>query len=207
MLSEKEILTMQNRQFAAESALRYFKEVKSVNSPNIPDKVCELYPQHERGSNWDHLIVDQYREKYPLSIMRAIFCSLKTGTGRCFEKASICYSSIACNPRIITNSSVIICDLIDYDHTFILITGKFIKNLFYKTLKDLSVCTMVLDAWTEDWYFPNLDSITEYRYNLRHIADPWQEEIRNLCKHSEFKQNDIPLEADVDSDPKCRPYY
>ena len=59
-------------------------------------------------------------------------------------------------------------------------------NAIPKGFDDFSGTTMVLDCWTEDWYFPNLDLITKFIFDLDILPNQWQQQIRTLYKDQLF---------------------
>ncbi len=89
-----------------------------------------------------------------------------TGTskmGNCGEKAELCYFC-AQNATSFTEKCYLI-HCTNYDHAFVIVTS----NAIYQpddtfSLSDLEKLALVVDGWTEDWYFPNLGWLETVRY-------------------------------------------
>ncbi len=177
MLTIQDINTMKQRKLAVLSALKFFTDVKDVKSSNIPGF------ESDEASD----IITAYRADYGISIMSYFVNAVRTGVGNCTELSAIVYASLSGNPRLINNSTVTVCGL-PTDHAIIIVTEKYgaMPLLSWHKLDELSRTTMVVDPWTRDWYFPNLDPTTVCRYGLytMSLLTPWQIHIRNVCKTS-----------------------
>lgn len=152
---------MHHRKIAAQSALKFFTDIKNIRSTNIPG--CEDL------KGWN--IIKEYRDKKHVdSAIDAFLDSAKSGYGNCGEKAAIVFTSLSRNPRLIPNSFVYLAAIAS-DHMFVVITDKGICNLRgYQKLNSLSLTTLVVDGFTEDWYFPNVDTLTEYATGFMNIT-------------------------------------
>ena len=183
-MTEEEIHKTMERKHAAQSALKFFTAIKKVESPNLG------------GSQTFHdfkacMTVNYYRAMCDNKwiVTQSAANAARAGVGCCCEKMSICYTSLASNPRLIGNSSVIMCSTGDFEHAYIVVTDLDIggKNTFY--IRQLSITTMVVDGWTEDWYFPNLSNYDTFINNLLNIPNAMQYRIRNETKGRELKRN------------------
>jgi len=176
MLSAQDVLIMQARKKAAISALKFFDDVKNVISPNLPG--------FESYQVMADPIINAYRDEHPVSVIASFSDAVSTGYGNCCEQVGIVYASLSGNPRIIHNSVVAQCELAS-DHEMIIVTDPYAPMSFmgWRKLNELSRTTMVVDPWTRDYYFPNIDLIPEYLYDLGTTAalTSWQREIRAEC--------------------------
>ncbi len=171
-----EINKMKQRNKAGKCALKFFKDVVHVKSTNLVT-----------SSKWHNSEADYalefYRKWHDDWIVTQVFeDAARTGVGNCGEKMAICHSSLASNPRISHNSFVTMCKLVHVDHVVVLVTENDIrnKNSFY--LRDLSKATMIVDGWTEDYYFPNLSIVNRYRFSLGKTPNPVQLFMRSRVK-------------------------
>ena len=180
MLTASDVNNMKQRKIAALNALKFFTDIKDIKSSNT------------QGFNYpiENDIIGAYRKQRPRSIMGSFADAAKTGAGNCAELSAIVYASLFGNPRIIDNSMVAICHL-EVDHTIVLVTDKYapLSIIGWNNFNKFSQTTMVVDPWTRDCYFPNLDPILAYAYSLDTIPllTPWQIEIRKWCKTSKFR--------------------
>jgi hypothetical protein len=177
--------------------LKFFTAIKKVESPNLG------------GSQTFHdfkacMTVNYYRAMCDNKwiVTQSAANAARAGVGCCCEKMSICYTSLASNPRLIDNSSVIMCMDWLFGHAFIVVTDLDIddKNLFY--MSELNNTTMIVDGWTEDWYFPNLSNYDTFRNYLLNIPNATQYRIRNEIKGHELKKIHHPLFHPKKEDPR-----
>ncbi|MCK5819966.1 MAG: hypothetical protein KAH18_12175 [Psychromonas sp.] len=177
---------MRARKHAGQSALRFFKEIVSVRSPNlIHQLLCNKTSSRDT--------IRAYRNGTTDSIIQAFENAAKSGIGQCREKADICYLGLSVNPTLIEHSTVMLCQSFNIDHVFVLITDKDVENPSSMHLCELSQTTMIVDGWTEDWHFPNLDLITAYTNHLGRIPNPAQLKSRlDVKRNGMFKLN-IPM--------------
>lgn len=196
MLTDQDILIIENRKIAAQSSLKFFKYIVPVRSINTPDALLD---QNERRTTIDRAVLKDYRDKckYKPSLMKEASYAIKTGVGNCREKVFICYTSLSCNPRLTGNSEVIMCAIDATDHAFLLITDKINPFLtspsIYQRIEYFSSTTIIVDPLALDWYFPNLNSYTESRYKLGSMTTEFQENNRTQCKNNEFRKFIIPM--------------
>jgi hypothetical protein len=157
------------RNIAGESALKFFKGMVQVKSTTL------LTSGHWRNYK-DQDVINFYREGWieEGGVTQVFEDAARTGLGNCFEKAAICFSSLASNPRILYNSFIIICGLANQNHSIVLVTEHDISNKHSFYLRDLSKATMIVDGWTEDYYFPNLSAFERYRFNVGKSPNPVQ---------------------------------
>ncbi len=177
MLTASDVNNMKQRKLAVLSALKFFTDVKDVKSSNI------LGFESDEASD----IINAYREDCARSVISFFANAASTGVGNCVELVAIVYASLSGNPRLLHNSMVGVCEL-SGDHAIIIVTEKYGAMPFFSwhKLDELSRTTMVVDPWTRDWYFPNLDPTTVCAHGLytMSLLTPWQIHIRNVCKTS-----------------------
>jgi hypothetical protein len=170
MATAAQIKLMKARRDAAKSALMYFKKIKGVRSTNNPFAFT---------TDNDQNTLDGYRDDSNRSntIMQSFEDASRTGLGNCDEKARICYASLIGNPRITGNSNVTHAESVGYDHIYVLVTDAPVQPAV--NLNTLGVTAMVVDGWTEDWYFPNLSWLAAVRNGLTHgVPNPRQTYVR-----------------------------
>jgi tRNA(Ile2) C34 agmatinyltransferase TiaS len=71
------------------------------------------------------------------------------------------------------------CFLKHSDHTIVLVTEHDIRDQYFFYLRNLSKATMIVDGWTEDYYFPNLSAFERDRFNAGKTPNPVQLFIRS----------------------------
>jgi hypothetical protein len=76
------------------------------------------------------------------------------------------------------------CLLKNENHAFVLVTETNVINQYFFYLSDLSRTTMIVDGWTEDYYFPNLSAFERDRFNLGATPNPLQLFVRCKAKRS-----------------------
>ena len=114
---------MYQRNIAGESALKFFKGMVQVKSTTL------LTSGHWRNYK-DQDVINFYREGWieEGGVTQVFEDAARTGLGNCFEKAAICFSSLAVNPRILHNSFITMCRLVHGDHVLALVTEQDIRN-------------------------------------------------------------------------------
>ncbi|MCK5817669.1 MAG: hypothetical protein KAH18_00145 [Psychromonas sp.] len=175
-MTDKEYTILHHRQAAAESALRFFTEKKIIPS-SIPGP----------GSYRAAQAIGKYRADTLPTVMGRFNDAAKTGAGNCSEQSFIVFASLSRNPRLLPNSFVYVADLKYADHTFVVITDKGACNISgLNSLSRLSGGTLVVDPWTNDLYFPNLDIITASSLGFMHRPKTgFQFDVREICKYFE----------------------
>ncbi|MCK5819137.1 MAG: hypothetical protein KAH18_07755 [Psychromonas sp.] len=185
MATEEEIRIMEIRKHAAECTLRFFSEIRPVKSNNIPFHChCEDLDFEENKA-----LLEDFRDNNPnYHISTMMEYSTLSGLGNCGEKAAICYCSLYSNPTFISNSSVSLAQFIEYDHGCVVVSDPKLKRGRPLEMKNLGITTMVVDGWTEDWYFPNLDMYTALLNNLAHFPSPFQLVMRQRAKYGTLER-------------------
>jgi hypothetical protein len=171
-----QLTLMKARRDAAKSALKFFKKIKGVRSTNNPFAFT---------TNNDHQNLTNYRRNNPDSVVQSFEDAVRTGLGNCDEKGRMCYAALVSNPRIHENSTVTLCEAINYDHVFVVVTDAPFANPV--NLSDLDVTTMVVDGWTEDWYFPNLGVTAAILNGLANVPNPRQLYVRIQIRAHTFQ--------------------
>jgi hypothetical protein len=170
MASEAEIQVMKARRDAAKSALRFFKDIKGVRSTNNPFAGTTAEDQrtmnaYRRDRNRENTFAQSFED------------AARTGLGNCDEKARICYASLIGNPRLQGNSIVTHAESVNYDHIYVVVSDEALEP--QSNLSTLGKTVMIVDGWTEDWYFPNLSWGSAVRNGLTHgVPNPRQTYVR-----------------------------
>ena len=184
MLTLIEIATMRARKNAAKGALRFFKHIVPVKSPNKLS--CYIGRLSARmsiflcGAEEQQNIIEGYREEGYISIMDSFNDAVRTGLGNCMEMAAICYAGLAGNPAIIHNSVVTFCKVVDHDHSVVIVSDAGLGSQSNVRIRDLGKTAMVVDGWSHDWYFPNLDTRSAYLNHLYNFPNLRQFSIRHM---------------------------
>ena len=184
MLTPEEITTMRTRKNAGKGALRFFKKIAPVKSANSIS--CYMGCNLNVLMCWQlrqQRIIDDYRGEGWTSIMDSFSDAIRTGLGNCQEKASICYAGLADNPALINNSVVTLCAVENNDHVIVLLSDAALVAKSSVRIRDLGKTAMVVDGWTHDWYFPNLDILSAFSNHLDNIPTPRQFSIRYGVMH------------------------
>ena len=177
-LSNVQIEVLKRRKNAAKSALRYFTDKKSVKSTNNPFAFT---------TDRDQDTLDDYRDDPDTenSIAQSFEDASHYGIGNCDEKGRICYASLQSNPLIASpHSYVTLLEAIDYDHVFVMVAD--IPITGRSQLKALPDTTMIVDGWTQDWYFPQLPWTTAKWYGFSNIPNPRQLYVRTQIEKHDF---------------------
>lgn len=176
MPTPTELALMTSRRKAAHSATKFFKKIKSVRSTNNPFAFT---------TPTDQLTLNQYRNNNPDTIVQAFDDAAGTGIGNCDEKGRICYAALRSNPTILQNSHVSLVEAVNYDHVFVVVADAQVAAA--TDLQQLGVTAMIVDGWTEDWYFPNINVITAKLNSLGNTPNPRQLYVRIMIEKHQFQ--------------------
>ncbi len=174
-MTPEEIHKMMSRKHAAQNVLKFFKEIKSITNPDLrsgqdyedPDASAML----NSNGNMSQWVVTQSAAE-----------EARVGIENGCEKTSICYTSLASNPMLTDNSSVIMFHPGTSDYSCLLITDKDIGNKDPFYMRELSNTTIVADVWSDDWYFPNLSAYDTFINNLVNLPSHLQYIFRRQIK-------------------------
>jgi hypothetical protein len=168
-----QIKLMKTRRDAAKSALRFFKDIKGVRSTNNPFDFTTVE---------ENRAFTNYRRNNPNTITQRVEDAMRTGIGNCDQKARICLTSLMSNPLLVGNSTITLSESDNYDHVFVVVTDEPFEGLV--NLRNLGKTAMIVDGWTEDWYFPNLSLGTALVNRLTYVPNPRQIYVRiQLAAH------------------------
>jgi hypothetical protein len=183
---------LRRRRAAAVSALRYFTDNKSIKSPNNPfafvseKKGDVLYDYRDVNNEEDNNTIVQAFEDASLYRL-----------GNCDEKARILYMSLRGNPRLTTGdgsaSTVSLVASDGYDHVFVIVADDPVPARPTTTLKSMPETTMIVDGWTEDWYFPRLSWTAARRFGLSNVPNPRQLYVRTQIERHPFALHGVRL--------------
>ena len=97
---------------------------------------------------------------------------------------------------MLKNNSFVSLALYPYgDHNFVIVSDFELSIGEEFHMRNLPRTTMIVDGWTEDWYFPNLDSFTMYTNNLGSFPNPIQYVVRLGMHRHWIKKSCKPLSA------------
>ena len=165
---------------SAKKALRYFKQIKSVKSPNNPFAMVSKRDQ----DNFYDVIRPTMN-----TVVDSMDKASEHGLGNCDEKGKICYLALASDPMLRGSGSYpTLCSAIDYDHVFVVVTNFELGFDSPTNLGGLGLTAMVVDGWTEDWYFPNTDILTTKHYGFGNTPNPRQLVVRCNIKSHNFER-------------------
>ncbi|MCK5818789.1 MAG: hypothetical protein KAH18_05945 [Psychromonas sp.] len=182
MVTDEELKLMYTRKHAAQSALRFFTDIVNVKSTNACCP-CEYTNAEEEA------LLGRERDKVPNATAEQMMkYSTLVGYGNCSEKAAICFCSLSCNPLLSGNSVATLARMPHQDHLFIIVSDFEMVVGQEIDIRNLCRTTMVVDGWTEDWYFPNLgwyttlsNALTPFP-SLNQLAGRAQISILKVCK-------------------------
>ncbi|MEM7210385.1 MAG: hypothetical protein AAF479_00615 [Pseudomonadota bacterium] len=170
------------RKLAAKSALRIFDHhgIRSANDPmewkrteNMPAWVGDLAGQDRA---WGY--VKTYRSG-PDNMAQGLENALRTGYGNCHEKGQMCYTSLKSNPRL-GGHCVTLMTSNGYDHVFVVVSD--VQPQDHISLDQIGHRAMIVDGWTQDWYFPNVGYPTAINYYCVNMPNARQKYVRNQIK-------------------------
>ncbi|MRT15239.1 hypothetical protein GJV07_23570 [Enterobacteriaceae bacterium RIT711] len=174
MISEQQRQLMRMRLNVAKSTFKFFDEHK-IRSPNsMTHHFFKMRHPYQHREN--KITIDNYRENTACngSILTSFHNAALTKLGNCQEKACICYSSLCGNPILLNNSEksyVSLCHGVEYDHVLVIISDNPITR--YSMINTLGVTALIVDAWTNDLYFPNSPL-----FEFKNIPNPVQSRVR-----------------------------
>lgn len=191
MPTDAELAIMKIRKNAAVGALKFFTDIHSVKSLNNP---------FVRVTDAELSLFKDQRENYANTIMDYFDGSVTNGLGNCDEKARVCMCGLQSHALFQTpqgpNSFVTLCSTVrfGYDHVFVIVADKpvhFSRNGV--ALDSLGLTAMVVDGWTEDWYFPNLNWFIAKWYSLSNTPYPRQMYVRAKITKHKLRRWKVPL--------------
>ncbi len=172
-----EIRKLQDRKHAATSALKFFKDIVPVKNANIVNPFASITTLDDKN----------YQRTTNCSVIQLFENAARTRVGNCSEKVAICYAALLRNPIIIRHSYVTICHSHAFNYEFIMIYDKNpTLNHRQLSVKDFDYTAMIVDPWSNDWYFPNLDTMRAFTNNLVNIANIFQARSRFQVTHFPF---------------------
>ncbi len=143
-MTPEEIYKMEIRKIAAQSALKFFTDIKKVERSTMDSRELSW-----RIAAYD--IIDEYRCHNPEEyIMQRFEDAARTGLGNCGEKAAICYASLINNPRLLGNSFITMASVDDMDDAIVIVTEVNMRGVGSLRTAQLSKTTLIVDGWTED---------------------------------------------------------
>lgn len=209
-LTHDQLECMRVRKNAARSAIKFFKDIKPIRSANNPfdrlskSKKDKFY--ENRNDYVDRVVTDKdgtqhyktkfltdkkgtaWREVDADSIVGSNIQAIETGMGNCDEKGRICFAALSGHPllkRPPAKSEVTLVTAHKYDHVFVVISD--IPFYGLTSLSTLGPTTMVVDGWTQDWYFPNI-SVFDAKFNaLGNTPNPRQAKVRHSVSKHRFQ--------------------
>ena len=103
--------------------------------------------------------------------------------GNCGEKASV-FGTLASRDRRITGSHIYRCYFDPYEHQIAIMTvlDNLLVGTTNLTLGDFGPDAIVLDGWTEDWWFPNVGKFDRHRYHLCRAGTLFARKVRGSSK-------------------------
>jgi hypothetical protein len=173
---------MRSRKGAAQSAIKFFTGVRQVKSANNP---FDMLSDAQINNFYAH------RNDAPNTIVDSFNATATSGMGNCDEKGRICYAALIGNPML-NGSHVTLCEAVNYDHVFVIVADAAVAAPL--ALDTLGVTAMVVDGWTQDWYFPNLGWGAAKWNSLGNTPNPRQLYVRmNIASHNLTNYGHVPL--------------
>ncbi len=174
---------MRQRKAAAKSALKFFKKIKTVRSANWALDRLQMTDQQENNfydsrGDWE-------------TCVDSMEGALEGGIGNCDEKGKICFLSLKSNPRL-HGHHVSLSAGLNYDHVFVIVADLPVPPGPFR-IGQMGLTAMIVDGWTEDWYFPNLSVFDSKRYGLGTFANPRQLYVRMQIARHRLEHYDEPL--------------
>lgn len=180
MPTAQELAVMNVRKNAAQSAIKFFTEKKTIVSDNNPFAFTTAA---------DTATVNAYRAQMQIpgqnTIANAFDHAAASGVGRCDEKGRICYAALASNPLLAAGSPVTLIQAINYDHVFVVVADAAVAGA--TDVAALGLTAMIVDGWTEDWYFPNLNAFSAGWHSLGNAPNPRQLYVRVQIQTHQFQ--------------------
>jgi hypothetical protein len=92
--------------------------------------------------------------------------------GNCGEKGML-FAWFASLHPLAARACIYTVEAVDWDHMWAVVTEKRLARKKELALTDLGATGIVLDGWTEDWYFPNLPTLDKIHLNTWRSATPF----------------------------------
>ena len=187
-LSPQNLERMRVRRDCAKNVLSFFKDKKPVKSPNNP---FAFVSSARQDAFYD------LREETGGSALAGARLALHTGLGNCDEKGKIVLTGLMGNPQLTLarGHHVRLCAGVDYDHVFVVISSQHWFYEFHRnfTIEQIGVDGIVIDGWTEDWYFPNITKWDALKHpHYWHTPNPRQEWVRHKVKTCQIEAYNTP---------------
>jgi hypothetical protein len=136
MPTDTELVTMRTRKHGAQSAIKFFKEIRTVKSANNP---FDMLSNAQKA--------DFYANRPPNgAIIDDVVYSTNSGMGNCDEKGRICYAALKSNPML-NSSAITLCSAVGYDHVFVIVSDAAVTASV--AVSTLGITAMIVDGWTQ----------------------------------------------------------
>lgn len=179
MATPAELALMETRKNAARSATKFFEDIKGVRSTNNPFDFTT-------AAEGQTLAANRVRIGNDNTIITAFDEAAQSGIGNCDEKGRICYAALRSNPMIgAPGSHVSLVEAINYDHVFVVVANAQIAGAV--NLNQIGLTAMIVDGWTQDWYFPNLGVFSAKWHGLGNTPNPRQAVVRSRISSHQFQ--------------------
>lgn len=190
---------------------RKFEDIEGFLGYTVPDD--DKIHKSRVGIKPDGVAFSEPKVKYVYedSLLGSISQTMRTGMGNCDEKGKICYAALKCNPRLTDGKSAV--SLVSsnnlakvmkngeeelkemgYDHVFVVVADMAVPDHFVK-ISSLGRTAMIVDGWTQDWYFPNLSVFDAKWHNLGNTPNPRQLVVRGNVKKNPTRNYGPPIDA------------
>jgi hypothetical protein len=178
MLTNSEHEKVVARMNFAKTCVKFLKEKCVIKSTNKPFSRWTVSAREAT-----ELTFLQHRNR-TTPLVDTYISTLDSKLGNCNEKSIVCYVVLKTKPLSLTEGHHV--SLVELygageDHVFIIISDIPIKEHYVVDIKALDKCTIIIDAWTEDWFFPNMTFIERYGLGIP-APDVMQLIMRNKIK-------------------------
>lgn len=174
MLSQAEVKIINERINLVKMNILFFREKCNIKSTN---KFLSRFSVSAQEAT--KLTMLQHKNM-TTPLVETYISTLNSRLGNCNEKSIVSYISLKKNPVIIMNNHLV--SLVESygtgaDHVFIVIADHKINEYQVADISTLGETAIILDAWVEDWYLPNIRLVNSLQFEST-IPTPIQFIIR-----------------------------
>lgn len=161
MLSQAEVKVINERINLVKMNILFFREKCKIKSTN---KFLSRFTVSAQEAT--KLTMLQHKNM-TTPLVETYIDTLNSRLGNCNEKSIVSYISLKKNPMVIMNHHLV--SLVESygpgaDHVFIVIADHKIDEYQVVDISSLGETSIILDAWVEDWYLPNIKLTDSFQF-------------------------------------------
>lgn len=177
--------TVMVRMLAANRVNLFFKEKRNVQAANNPFRMRRTLSEDILGGA---RLVNEMRGNITHASIFDLTATSKLGN--CRELNTMSYMMLKTQQIILPPSHYVhLVMTMNLDHVFVVICDKrFLPGTF--GIEYLGKTCVIFDKWTNDFYAPNISLISQLKYHINKIPNPYQLYIRKRILSDRLKASD-----------------